>query len=60
MRTMVKKDKQRQVGVRLDESTFEAVEKHLDELRAKAEPGISVTLTDALRSLILRGLASSK
>lgn len=54
-------DGQRHVGVRIPESVFQEVEKHLAKMREGLAPGVELKLADALRNLIVLGLeAGSK
>ena len=46
------------VAVRLDAATIKAVDAYADAMRQR-EPGIAATRSDAIRTLILRGLKAT-
>ncbi len=47
------------ITIRLDPTKIEALDQHVERLRAKSAAGIQITRTDALRNLIERGLADA-
>ncbi len=50
----------RQIGVRLPEPMYAALEQHLAKMQKESAPGVEIKLADAARNIFALGLEAAK